>query len=95
MTASPLAKAICCEGQPCMRPESCDAGKPWRVPISPEKAAEAVRALVRAWIAQTRACGGSEGAPAGFEGAPGSRGGPDLTPPPTATLDGFTTGGTE
>jgi hypothetical protein len=92
---SPLARAICCEGQPCIRPDSCDAGKPWRVPISPTRAAAAVERLLCERWAQTRACGGSEGAPEGFDGAPGSCGGPDPAPPSTATPDGFTTGSTE
>ena len=47
MTASALARAICCEGNPCMRPDSCDAGREYRVPISPVKAAAAVLALLR------------------------------------------------
>jgi len=52
MTASPLAKAICCEGAPCMRPESCDAGREYRVPISPTRAAAAVeRLLCERWAA--------------------------------------------
>lgn len=45
-----LAKAICCEGQPCLKPDACDAGREYRVPISPHKAAMAVRALLcEAW----------------------------------------------
>jgi hypothetical protein len=42
----PLARAICCEGQPCIRPEACDANREYRVPVSPTKAAEAVRVLL-------------------------------------------------
>ncbi len=45
-----IARAICCEGQPCMRPEACDAGKEHRVPVNPRKAAKAVhRLLCEAW----------------------------------------------
>jgi len=54
MTASPLAKAICCEGQPCMRPDACDAGREYRVPVSPTRAAAAVeRLLCERWAAMT------------------------------------------
>jgi hypothetical protein len=50
MTPTPLERAICCEGAPCIRPEACDAGKPGRVPICPRKAAAAVTALLcEAW----------------------------------------------
>lgn len=45
-----IAKAICCEGQPCLKPDACDAGREYRVPVSPHKAALAVRALLcREW----------------------------------------------
>lgn len=45
-----IAKAICCEGAPCCKPEACDAGREYRVPISPHKAAKAVRELLcREW----------------------------------------------
>jgi hypothetical protein len=37
MTASPLAKAICCEGAPCMRPDSCDAGRHSRAAAAVER----------------------------------------------------------
>jgi hypothetical protein len=58
MTASALARAICCEGAPCMRPERCDAGREYRVPISPARAAAAVeRLLCDRWAAtKERAC---------------------------------------
>jgi hypothetical protein len=46
MTPDSLAVAICCEGKPCLRPEACDAHREYRVPVSPTKAAEAVRALL-------------------------------------------------
>lgn len=50
MTTSDLAKVICCEGQDCLKPDACDAGREFRVPISPHKAAEAVRvAMVKDW----------------------------------------------
>jgi len=63
MTASALARAICCEGQPCMRPESCDAGKPWRVPISPTRAAAAVERLLCERWAQTNNTNPKDDAP--------------------------------
>ena len=46
MTNEDLARAICCEGQPCIRPEACDAIREYRVPVSPTKSAEAVRVLL-------------------------------------------------
>lgn len=50
LTTADLAKVICCEGAECMKPNSCDAGREFRVPISPHRAAEAVRvALCREW----------------------------------------------
>lgn len=45
-----LARTICCEGKPCMKPEACDAAREYRVTVSPMKAAEAVsRLLCREW----------------------------------------------
>jgi hypothetical protein len=72
MTASPLARAICCEGAPCMRPDSCDAAREYRVPISPARAAAAVERLLCERWAQTRARGALEAPPAAFGGASGS-----------------------
>jgi hypothetical protein len=46
MNPSALARAICCEGQPCLRPERCDAGQNYRVPISPTRAAADVERLL-------------------------------------------------
>lgn len=57
MTIPELARAICCEGQPCMKPDACDAMREYRVPVSPQKAAHAVsRLLCREW-AQHRPAG--------------------------------------
>lgn len=41
-----LARTICCEGGPCIRPESCDALRPDRVSICPRRSAEAVQRLL-------------------------------------------------
>lgn len=50
MTTADLAKVICCEGAACLRPDACDAGREYRVPVSPRRAAEAVHArLCEAW----------------------------------------------
>lgn len=58
MNPTDLARVICCEGTPCMRPESCDATKRGRVPVSPMAAANAVHRLYcDQWRAQSASRG--------------------------------------
>jgi len=57
LTLNEFAEAICCEGQPCMKPEACDKAREYRVPVNPMKAARAVTQLLcREW-AQHRPAG--------------------------------------